>query len=238
MSCKNSIYTSCLRYVILSLWLPVTILVSNAQSNNLPAIIDTSITEQIQQSLGLDDIDIELTITSNHLPTIISKQHLIDNIILSKPATNSMGGNFKAKIQFNDSSSLTLIGRYTTFTYAPTSSKFLKAGSIVTAEDITLKRVKLRDIRMNNNRDIVGMQVRRNIGTGSIIKPSDLSSPIIIHNNDVVNLLYSSSGITLQTSGIAMENGSAGDTISIKNQKTGVILNGTVINNNLVEIGN
>ena len=232
-----SVVVMCIRLVLPAALLLVTTIPCSAQRHSIPPIVETAIIEQIQRDLQSNDIDIELSINDGSLARIAPKEPLIDNVILQKKASNLKGGNIKVRIEFSDNSSETIIGRYTTYVYAPVAARFLKAGIVIAPEDINLSKTKLRDIHGSISRNIAGMQTRRNISSGNIVRESDLTSPKIIHNNDIINIHYSSGGITLQTSAIALENGGKGDVINVKNQKTGVILSGTVIDNNLVEIG-
>jgi flagella basal body P-ring formation protein FlgA len=81
------------------------------------------------------------------------------------------------------------------------------------------------------------MQARQYIKPGSMFRSSDLVSPAVIKVNDPVNIIFSSGAINLKTVGIAMGNGAVGDMIKVKNESSGAVLLGQIVNKNTVQVG-
>jgi flagella basal body P-ring formation protein FlgA len=76
--------------------------------------------------------------------------------------------------------------------------------------------------------EVVGKMSRRTLLPGRPIPLRALDNPRAIRNGAEVRLLYVDAGLTIVTAGMAMQDGSVGDIVKIRNSDSGVIVSGQV----------
>lgn len=148
--------------------------------------------------------------------------------------------NFKIRVNYNNGSSDEVFGKYESFVELPVTSRFIKAGEIILASDVTSVKTKTSRVRGNyisKEEDIIGMQAKKHLSAGIVIKPNELARPAVIKMNDPVSITYSANNIQLKTTGVALGVGAIGDMIKVKNEDTGTVLLGQIINKNTVQVG-
>ena len=80
------------------------------------------------------------------------------------------------------------------------------------------------------------MQVKRNIQPNILLKSIDIIKPQIINKNDLVNVRYQTNKINLKTTALALHSGAISDMIKLKNEKSGVIISGQIIDDKTVKV--
>ncbi len=76
--------------------------------------------------------------------------------------------------------------------------------------------------------DVVGKMARRTLLPGAAIPLAGVDNPRLVANGAEVELVYKEAGLTIVTSGSAMEDGKAGDVIKVRNSDSGVTVTGAV----------
>ena len=116
---------------------------------------------------------------------------------------------------------------------AVVATKPLSAGTLLTAEDITLAQTSLPSGRrmdlVTQPSDALQMTLKREIAQGQPLVVAWLNTPRLITRHQPITLVIEQEGLTLSTSGIALQSGGKGDTLRVKNSRSGRILSGTVI---------
>lgn len=193
--------------------------------------------ELIKTDLNRPDIDLELHFDAKKIAIINAKEENIQDVELDRPATVLKAGSVKVIVTFLDHSIIPLLGRYESYILAPAATRFIKAGEILTANDFVPTRARIATNQaFAPLEEIIGKQAKISINSGSLIKASSLTMPVIVHTNDVVHIQYNSGPLQIKTTAIALQNGSIGEVISVKNQKTGAVLSGMVVNSDTVEV--
>jgi flagellar basal body P-ring formation protein FlgA len=82
----------------------------------------------------------------------------------------------------------------------------------------------------------VGMQIRKPLRAGQVLKVSDLGKPDLVQRDDNVTLIYESTGLYLTMRGKALESGTEGDTVNVLNILSKRTVSGTVIGRGQVAI--
>jgi flagella basal body P-ring formation protein FlgA len=82
----------------------------------------------------------------------------------------------------------------------------------------------------------IGMQMRKQLRAGQVLKAGDLAKPDLVQRDDNVMLIYESTGLYLTMRGKALENGTDGDTVSVLNLQSKRTVFGTVIGRGQVAI--
>jgi flagella basal body P-ring formation protein FlgA len=208
---------------------------SEIQDNPINKIIEELIYDKLQN----DKLVIELKYDSQDIiKKINSNRANIDDISIE--SINTSFNKFIAKIKYHNGNSENISGYYFLFIDAPVTSRLIKIGEIITKNDLDTIRVKFGSrsgIFASSEAEVIGMQAKKNIAAGSMIKLSDLARQPVIKLNDPVNIVYLSGNIELKTIGVAMAAGGIGDTIKVKNESTGVVILGQIINRNTVQVG-
>ncbi|MGO9771075.1 MAG: flagellar basal body P-ring formation chaperone FlgA [Roseiarcus sp.] len=75
---------------------------------------------------------------------------------------------------------------------------------------------------------LVGKMARRTLLPGAAIPLAGVDNPRLVANGAEVKLFYMEGGLTIVTSGAALEDGKAGDVIRVRNSDSGVTVTGAV----------
>lgn len=96
----------------------------------------------------------------------------------------------------------------------------MNTGDMVTANDIEYRQVQAHQVPQGVPHDpssLMGKVVRWPIRDASVVKLSDLMSPIVVKRNENVAVTWSSNGVSLGVTGVAQKDGAVGDIISVIN---------------------
>lgn len=122
---------------------------------------------------------------------------------------------------------------------APHLTRPLSEGAVISADDITMRPVAVGFADSTGTlafEDVVGKQTVRRLREGIIVRPADVSNPLVIARNDEVTLLLQAGVMTLTVRGQALNDASRGDTISVLNLVSNRVVRGIAINPGTVEI--
>jgi flagella basal body P-ring formation protein FlgA len=115
-------------------------------------------------------------------------------------------------------------------------SQNLAKGSVLTKDNLAIDYIDTFNIRGEVYTDIktfIGAKSRRRLASG---QPLTKKAICVVCKGDTVTLIAQSSDFTLKTLGVAMENGFAGEQISVKNKKSGKMVQASVKSVNKVII--
>lgn len=174
----------------------------------------------------------------DRISRIKSRQGEIKDVLLInyEPERES----FKIRVNYLNGSFDEILGHYETYLEVPVTSRVVKAGEVILAADITFVKTKVSRLRENfitNESDIIGMQAKKHFSPGSLVKKTELSRPVVIKMYDPVNITYSSGAIDLKITGTSLGTGAVGDTVRVKNNDSGAVMLGRIINKNTVQVG-
>ena len=65
--------------------------------------------------------------------------------------------------------------------------------------------------------ELAGMQARRLLHAGEIVRVDDVRHPILVTKGSIVTMMFEAPGVVLTASGRAMSEGGMGDTITVQN---------------------
>jgi flagella basal body P-ring formation protein FlgA len=198
---------------------------------------EDSLKEMISEKID-GQVSVVLKFPQNsQLDTILSQEENIESISLSFFSHETK--SFKVVSVLSNNKQIELFGKYESFFEVPVASRYIRHGNLVSEDDIKItkvKKLKEGEAPIKNMRLVFGMEAKKSIAQGDVIKLADLKHPPIIKENDPVTLVYISSDITLKTSGFALSAGSLGEKIRVKNEKTGVVVFGEIVEKNVVKV--
>ncbi|MBN9260287.1 MAG: flagellar basal body P-ring formation protein FlgA [Hyphomicrobium sp.] len=84
---------------------------------------------------------------------------------------------------------------------------------------------------------VVGKVARRVLQAGHAIPVNALRDPWVFKEGDRVPILFTTGGLSIEATGIALEPGVAGKLISVRNADTGIIVRGVVQVSGRVQVG-
>lgn len=84
--------------------------------------------------------------------------------------------------------------------------------------------------------NLIGREFTRNVRAGTPLEKRLLAVPVLVHRNEFVQIESGSGAIKVHAEGEALDDGYQGDTIKVKNNRSGKIVQATVIDRNTVRI--
>lgn len=148
--------------------------------------------------------------------------------------------SFRVNVTTKNDQIYDIFGRYKAYLDVPVMSKGIMVGAIITEADLISVKTPFSKVRsgyVTSLGEIVGMQARRRLAGGALIRKSDILKPQVVRQGDNVSIIYDKGNIKLRTNGIAQGAGAIGDNIKIKNESTGTMVHGVIKGKNLVEVG-
>lgn len=85
--------------------------------------------------------------------------------------------------------------------------------------------------------ELVGKAARRTLLPGQPIPANAVSAPKVVSNGAKVRMLFEDGGLRITALGTALQSGSAGDTIAVRNMSSGLTVSGIVQTDGSVYIG-
>ncbi len=122
-------------------------------------------------------------------------------------------------------------GRYNNVIEIPTLSRRMLRGDMIQPDDIEWMEIpenKLRDGTVRDKSKLIGRILKRRLSVGRPIRHKDVEMPQIISRNNLVQMVYRKGNIELITDGRALDDGSIGEVIRLRNEKSGKIIRGEV----------
>ena len=120
------------------------------------------------------------------------------------------------------------------------SSKRLLKNHIITDADVELKRIELTNKKVGkfvtDRSEIIGRRVLRMVSSNKFILGSNLGQPLMVKRDDVVTVIARRGNIYIEVTGRALQDGSKGDIIKVRNIDSKRLLTAEVISDDKVAI--
>ncbi len=96
------------------------------------------------------------------------------------------------------------------------AARTLRPQTIVTAQDLVVKHGNVPGA-ITDPSPLIGQETRVAIYAGRPLRPGDVGPPALIDRNQIVPLLFTRGGLSIQAEGRSLARGGAGDRIRIMN---------------------
>jgi flagella basal body P-ring formation protein FlgA len=176
---------------------------------------------QINFDREIRDIQLDPNQTSEPQPTLVRY--------------DPRGGRFDITFDFSKPSSSQPVRLRYTGTAIETIetavlTRNLDRNDIIKTSDIAIERRPKSDLAIDAvGRDkAIGMQARRQLAAGQVLRGADLAKPDLVQRDQTVAIIYETPGLYLTTRGKAVENGSEGDVVNVMNLQSKRIVQGVV----------
>jgi flagella basal body P-ring formation protein FlgA len=113
------------------------------------------------------------------------------------------------------------------------------AGTVLSATDIEMKLVPLKTAEAGGFAtldQLVGKALQRQSRGGVMLRPGDVSEPLVVERNQMVTVYFRAGAMTLTVKGQALGNASAGEAVQVLNTTSKKILTGTALANGGVDL--
>lgn len=114
----------------------------------------------------------------------------------------------------------------------------IKRGATITPSDLAIATIEYQRNRQyySNPRDLVGMEATRDTAKDQPFTARITNDVEIIRSGSTVRIIHKRGSLIVSAPGRAMESGSMGDVIKVRNQRTRSVLSGTVTGPDTVEV--
>jgi flagella basal body P-ring formation protein FlgA len=125
---------------------------------------------------------------------------------------------------------LRVTGTVTDTVAAAALTRSINSGEIIKAADIAIERRPKAEV---GNYAIgidqaVGLAARYPLRGGQVLRPADLTKPVVVQRNEAVTIVYEVPGILLTVRGKALEAGAVGDAVGVLNTQSKRTIQATV----------
>ncbi len=118
------------------------------------------------------------------------------------------------------------------------AARHMKKGERIMLDDITMSQTTLSTKAhvFQSAEHLVGSKLRRSIRTQQVFSEKYVELEYQVHRGHQVIITYQSDSFSLETTGIAEEDGVIGDKIRVRNEQSGGLLSVVVIGENRVQV--
>ena len=204
--------------------------------------LDSAVQSLILEKIGGDSSEIDVQYESEYRERYLKERSdQIADVALEKH--NPKNRSFRVRILLRDKDLLeevhNISGRYVTYIQVPVTNRMIANGDLIKESDVSYIKTKTSNLKGQvylSKEKLIGMQANNIIQHGKALKLSDLRRPPVINSDDMVNIIFETNNIRLKTIAIALEGGAVGDNIKVKNEKSGNIVYGRIIDKKTVRV--
>ncbi len=116
------------------------------------------------------------------------------------------------------------------------ATRTIRAQSVIAQEDIAMVAADIPGA-LAAPEQAVGMEARVTLYAGRPVRKTDVGAPALVKRNQMVSLIFQTSGLTIHTEGRALERGASGDLIHVMNLSSHLTVQGLVAPDGSVSVG-
>ncbi|HUT50235.1 MAG TPA: flagellar basal body P-ring formation chaperone FlgA [Alphaproteobacteria bacterium] len=186
---------------------------------------------------GKLNVTLDLRVSTVHLPVDAGESYAIREL-----RHDERSGRLVAKLvapASNPVYTLRITGRLQKLIKVPVLARHLRRGDIVRGRDVVLRAMDQILIPSNaviHRDDIIGQAARRSLPSGLPVRNGDLEAPTLIRRGALVTMEISTPMMRLTARGKALDNGTLGETVRIRNIQSKRVIQGTVVGLDRVRI--
>lgn len=198
--------------------------------------IGKRIADMVQQRNGGAPVEISFHGSGNEIevPAASSGILKVDNF-----SFDNRSGRFFAVVGVSGGDLIKVSGRAQSVEAIPVLKSRINAGQTIDRNDIEWMRVpsgRYGAGYIDRIEDLLGQAPRRALAAGAPVRSADVSKPAAITKNALVTMVAQGPGMTITTTGRALEAGSVGDVIPVMNVQSKKTVQATVIAANQVQV--
>ncbi|MCH9780190.1 MAG: flagellar basal body P-ring formation chaperone FlgA [Alphaproteobacteria bacterium] len=162
--------------------------------------------------------------TDSPLTSFVVQPDDVTNLIVDF-TLNGSGDRFTATLVNKQAGSQTSVvnGRLIHEVEVPVAARLLHPGRVITARDVTVKRVPKHKVSPNqllDRRAVIGQSITRRINVDEGFDQYTLAAPVVVKRDSLVTVAFARGGLQMTVQARAASDGAVGDTIKLKNTRT------------------
>ena len=225
-------------------WRPLTlktkVTVERASQQIFHDDLKTVILDRLKEKgLGADiEISMSGRVRTIHLPTDVEPAIEIDNLVFD-PKSARFVATVAAPAGDLTARRHRIAGRVHKMVSIPVVSKRLRSGDIIKKHHVEWVRVRKSSVRRDtvlHEEDLVGMAVKRVLRERAPIKLSYVQRPLLVKKNGLVTIQLSSRLMTLTAQGKALQDGSKGEVVQVRNIQSKKLIEAIVTSTGKVSV--
>lgn len=175
---------------------------------------------------------------------IIKGQHHLEhsaaqNVEISGIEFDTKTKSVSAYVSLDGTLPMEINAKYKEMVEIPAVNRKMRSHDVVRESDITYIQVGTSLLKRGYVMDadeIVGKSPTRTLQKNRPVMPGQLTEPVLVKRKKPVTLVYRHNGINIQDLGYAVQDGSKGDLVKVRNANSDIIVHGVVVSENLVEV--
>ena len=171
----------------------------------------------------------ELVVSAANIDDRIFATDCPNTLTTSSSSSNSSASNITVLVECEpDNWKIYVPVRLTMRVPMVTAANHISRGQVLTDNDITISMVDLLRFRrqgFSSIERVVGAKTKKNVKLGDVIEQNDIC---VVCRNDSVLIQANASGMNITTKGTALSDGSFGEQIKVKNDKSNRIIDAQV----------
>ena len=135
--------------------------------------------------------------------------------------------------------SLYVSARVSAFAEVLVAARNLPNKRTLSAADVTTARHDLSRLPhgyFSEPREVEAMMTRRRLTAGTVLTPGALKEAPLVRRNEKVTLIVDAGGVQIRAVGVALEEGTRGQSVKVRNQGSKRVIEGIVVGPGLVEM--
>lgn len=108
-----------------------------------------------------------------------------------------------------------------------TTNRAIRPATVLVASDLTVLQSAVPGT-LTSVEDVVGMETKITLYPGRPIRRSDIGPPALVDRNQLVEITYRTSTITIRTEGRALDRGAVGERVRVMNLGSRTTVTGVV----------
>ena len=158
---------------------------------------------------------------------------------ISNNADRFPGGQQQRQIKC-DSPSWLLFARAEVIMKAqvPITAKKLSKGAVIDADSLRWRTITIEARHQSivmSKQELIGQQIKRGIRSDSPILKSLVTAPLWVKRGELIILQAGTKGFVATSEGVALESGSEGQRIRVRNSKSGKVVSGIIVEKGKVQ---
>lgn len=214
--------------------------VSRAAEMVSTVVITRAIAEALRAHGMPADADVELTSAVRGVPVAFGSTNPVG---VSDVMLDPRSGRFTATLELPAGDPRATRLRVAGFAHAmvevPVVTRSLGRDVVISEADLDWQRVRADRLpagAVTEASQVVGMAARRALRAGEPLRAQDLARPIAVSRNDLVTMVVRNSFMTLTSRGHALEAGSVGDVVRVRNDRSNKVVMARIIDNRTVVV--
>lgn len=198
-----------------------------------PSIIRDAITKALEPRIAATmryEVTLDNPNQEIHLPVRMPTTIAVRNLFFD-PRSNRYSATILSPDDRPGAVALQIAGRVHELMEIPVLNRRFRAGEIIRESDLDTRLLRSEQVQRNalsSPEQILGKSARRTLSGGKPITNSDIRQPKLVNRGGMVLMHYKTANMVITAHGTARENGTAGDTVRVRNSNSGKIVEAVV----------